>query len=109
MINIVGIEYLKANIENDEYSYPKAYKERGLEFNPITRGGRKYEKLDIRFVKDNVSVLIETKKDFISTRASWRDLAIRLFQLSPFCLFSYWFYMGVIRYIITGRFIEGHI
>ena len=64
MINIVGIEYLKANIENDEYSYPKAYKERGLEFNPITRGGRKYEKLDIRFVKDNVSVLIETKKDF---------------------------------------------
>lgn len=51
MVNIVGIEYLEANTETDEYSYPKAYKQRGLKFNPIMVGDRKYEKLDIRFVK----------------------------------------------------------
>ena len=35
MINVVGIQYLEANIENDEYSYPKAYKREGLEFEPV--------------------------------------------------------------------------
>lgn len=64
MINVVGIQYLEANIENDEYSYPKAYKREGLEFEPVEFNNRKYEKLDIRFVKNNVSVLIETKVDF---------------------------------------------
>ena len=64
MINVVGIQYLEANIENDEYSYPKAYKREGLEFENVEFNNRKYEKLDIRFVKNNVSVLIETKVDF---------------------------------------------
>lgn len=63
MITLVGIEYLTANIENDEYSYRKAFKSKGLEFKPIG-DERKYEKLDIRFVKNNISILIETKKDF---------------------------------------------
>ena len=46
--------------------YAKAYKEAGLTFCPISDPdkGRTYEKLDIRFVKDGVSVLIETKDDF---------------------------------------------
>lgn len=66
MINIIGNSYLTSNIENEEFSYPKAFKESGLKFTPIknSRGTRKYEKLDIRFVKDNISVLIETKTDF---------------------------------------------
>lgn len=65
IISIVGRSYLTSNIENDEYSYPKAYVAASLNFVPIRNiGGRKFEKLDIRFVKDNVSVLIETKQNF---------------------------------------------
>ena len=65
MIAKIGRYYLTANIENDEFSYPKAYSIASLPFNPIQNGsGRKFEKLDIRFVKDNVSVLVETKVNF---------------------------------------------
>lgn len=77
MINKVGIDYLVSNIENEEYSYPKAYKDSGLEFKPISSslGNRKYEKLDIRFVKDNISVLIETKTDFEKDKTSEEQLS----------------------------------
>lgn len=65
MISTVGRAYLTSNIENDEYSYPKAYAAASLTFVPIQNSaGRKFEKLDIRFVKENVSVLIETKQNF---------------------------------------------
>ena len=65
MISTVGREYLASNIENDEYSYPKAFAAQSLTFNPIrNKTGRAFEKLDIRFVKDNVTVLIETKQNF---------------------------------------------
>lgn len=36
MISVVGREYLKTNIENDEFSYPKAFKEKHLDFEPIS-------------------------------------------------------------------------
>lgn len=65
MVATVGREYLTSNIENDEYSYPKAFAAQSLTFNPIrNKTGRTFEKLDIRFVKDNVTVLIETKQNF---------------------------------------------
>ena len=65
IISNVGREYLTSNIENDEFSYPKAFSATSLTFNPIrNRIGRAFEKLDIRFVKDNVTVLIETKQNF---------------------------------------------
>lgn len=65
IISIVGREYLTSNIENDEFSYPKAFSNAALPFKPIrNRNGRAFEKLDIRFVKDNVTVLIETKQSF---------------------------------------------
>lgn len=65
MISTVGRAYLANNIENDKYSYPKAYAAASLIFMLIqNNAGRKFEKLDIRFVKDNVSVLIETKQNF---------------------------------------------
>lgn len=65
MVATVGREYLTSNIENDEYSYPKAFAAQSLTFNPIRiKTGRAFEKLDIRFVKDNVTVLIETKQNF---------------------------------------------
>ena len=65
MITTVGRTYLTSNIENDEYSYPKAFTAASLTFVPIRNSaGRAFEKLDIRFVKDNVTVLIETKPNF---------------------------------------------
>lgn len=65
MVATVGRKYLTSNIENDEYSYPKAFAAQSLTFNPIrNKTGRAFEKLDIRFVKDNVTVLIETKQNF---------------------------------------------
>lgn len=65
MISTVGRKYLTSNIENDEYSYPKAFSAASLPFVPVrNNNGRAFEKLDIRFVKDNVTVLIETKRNF---------------------------------------------
>lgn len=65
MITTIGREYLVSNIENDEFSYPKAFRVASLPFTPIQNSaGRSFEKLDIRFVKDNMTVLIETKQDF---------------------------------------------
>lgn len=65
MISTIGRVYLTSNIENDEYSYPKAFSAASLTFSPIQNStGRRFEKLDIRFVKDNISVLIETKQNF---------------------------------------------
>ena len=60
IISNVGREYLTSNIENDEFSYPKAFSAASLTFNPIrNRIGRAFEKLDIRFVKDNFTVADE--------------------------------------------------
>ena len=61
MITTVGRTYLTSNIENDEYSYPKAFTAASLTFVPIRNSsGRAFEKLDIRFVKDNITVLIRS-------------------------------------------------
>ena len=67
IISAIGSNYLISNIENDEFSYPKEFKKQSLKFTPIvsSKGRRKYEMLDIRFIKDNVAVLVETKTDFI--------------------------------------------
>ncbi len=72
IISTIGREYLISNIENDEFSYPQAFKKKGLDFKPIKRvkSNTTPEKLDIRFVKDNISILIETKKDFNKDMAS---------------------------------------
>lgn len=65
IIDTIGIKYLKSNIENDEYSYQKGYKEKSIKFIPIkNRKGNTYRDLDLRFVKDNISVLVETKQNF---------------------------------------------
>ena len=64
IINIIGKEFLDSNIENDEFSYKKGLESIGKNYldyiNPNAK--RKYKDLDIRFVKDNVSVLVETKQ-----------------------------------------------
>ncbi len=65
IINTIGREYNKHNIENEEFSYPQAFQNTSMDFKPIKDNrNHSYEKLDIRFVKDNISVLIETKRSF---------------------------------------------
>lgn len=78
IVATVGRDYLESNIENDEFSYPKAYKNASLEFTPISRDGRTFQNIDVRFVKENVTVLIETKPDFL------KDLEKSKEQLSAY-------------------------
>ncbi len=75
IIHIIGNKYLISNIENDEFSYPKGFKKQSIQFTPIydKKKNRKYENIDIRFVKDNVSILIETKVDFNKDLESAKD------------------------------------
>lgn len=74
IISTVGRAYLTSNIENDEFSFPKAFSQATLTFNPIKNSnGRKFEKIDIRFIKDGVTVLIETKRNF--TKADEEQLS----------------------------------
>ena len=65
IIDAVGREYCTSNIENGEFSYPKAFKEKNLDFEPIKKKGGKgsWQFLDIRFGSNGVSLLIETKND----------------------------------------------
>ena len=52
MVTTVGREYLVSNIENDEFSYPKAYRAAAFPFTPIQNSsGRTNEKLDICFLQ----------------------------------------------------------
>lgn len=75
IIHIIGNKYLISNIENDEFSYPKEFKKQSIQFTPIydKKKKRKYENIDIRFVKNNVSILIETKVDFNKDLESAKD------------------------------------
>lgn len=64
IINTIGRNYITENIENGEYRYPSAYQEAGVLFSPIMNNkGRKFEKIDIRFEKGDIVVLVETKQD----------------------------------------------
>lgn len=69
MILTVGKAYHKSNFENDEFSYPRAFQDKKEPFDPIRKknADHQFGIVDIRFVKDNVSVLIETKKHNFTT------------------------------------------
>ena len=66
MINTIGNQYLTSNIEGGEYSYVK---KAGNRNNLKQALGRPVDhfKLDIRFEKDDVVVLVETKQTFVTT------------------------------------------
>ena len=67
IISAVGRDYLKNNIENDEFSYPQAFKENHITF-PRKRVSDEttHSNVDIRFADDKLTVLVETKPN-IST------------------------------------------
>lgn len=75
IILTIGKEYLQSNFENEEYSYPKAFKEAGLKYSPIKNKStsRKYQTLDLKFTKDNISILVETKSDFTLDESSAKE------------------------------------
>jgi len=66
IINRVGIEFHTPNIEGGEYSYVQ---EAGSKDNLIKALGRtpNHFKLDIRFEREDVVVLVETKQNFVKT------------------------------------------
>lgn len=67
IVATIGSKYLNSNIETDEFSYPKAFRNLGKSFVGIKgRNGNTFEKLDIRFVDANrkVAILVETKSNF---------------------------------------------
>ncbi len=67
IIKTIGESYLISNIENGEFSYPKQLKQIGLKINPElvkSIDGTTHEKIDLRFVNGNISVLVETKDNY---------------------------------------------
>lgn len=66
IINTIGRQFLTTNIENDEYSYPKAFTAAHKDFAAVKIG--KHQNLDIRFIdkQARVAVIVETKQNFDS-------------------------------------------
>lgn len=66
MINKIGREYHVSNLENDEFSFPKALKAIGktIDAGKVTSKGTTHSYVDMRFVSGNVTILIETKNNF---------------------------------------------
>lgn len=64
IINTIGRQYLTTNIENDEYSYQKAFTAAHKDFASVKIGT--FKNLDIRFAdrQSRVAVLVETKQNF---------------------------------------------
>lgn len=66
IISTIGRKYLTSNIENGEFSYKKALNEIGKSIEEYIDPNSKknHQFLDLRFVNEKVSVLVETKDDF---------------------------------------------
>ena len=64
IINTIGRQYLTTNIENDEFSYQKAFTAAHKDFAAVKI--KSFKDLDIRFVdkQARVAVLVETKQNF---------------------------------------------
>lgn len=63
IINTIGSNFLTGNIENQEFSYEKALKEQGKNYQDYLTDNaqRKHKNIDLRFVEGRLSILIETK------------------------------------------------
>lgn len=64
IINKIGDKYHVGNLENGEFSYPKALKSIGINIKDYQMGqsGKNHDYLDIRFENERLVVLVETKK-----------------------------------------------
>ena len=67
IIQTIGSEFIQSNLESGEFSYPQALKDSGKTIDKsliLSTSGKEHRYLDIRFVKDNISILVETKDNF---------------------------------------------
>ena len=73
IINTIGRQFLVTNIENDEYSYKKAFIAQHKDFSKVKMGT--YKDLDIRFLdkQSRVAVLVETKQNFDQNYAKAKE------------------------------------
>lgn len=65
-IEAIGKEFITSNLEADGFSYKKALSEVGKNIEDYYNNNeaRKYQKLDLRFANDRLTILIETKAKF---------------------------------------------
>ena len=77
IVNKIGIEYLKSNLETGEWSYPKALRTVGKNIKDFQREDAKvhHSYVDIRFENDRLVILVETKDSFSSSK--WDSKKIR--------------------------------
>ena len=63
IINTIGTDFLFSNIENDEYSYPKALNDIGKNYKKFLVGhsNKEHKFADLKFESDKLVVLVETK------------------------------------------------
>lgn len=66
IINTIGDKYHVGNIENGEFSYPKALKKIGKDIKDYQRDRSEthHDYIDLRFENDRLVVLVETKNSF---------------------------------------------
>ena len=62
IIDAVGREYCTSNIENGEFSYPKAFKEKNLDFEPIKKRAAKVLGSSFIFVLSRTGFLCLSKQ-----------------------------------------------
>lgn len=64
IISLVGRDFLTSNIENDEYSYQKGLSSIGKNYKDylLPNAQRVYKDVDLRFVYEKLTILIETKQ-----------------------------------------------
>ena len=74
IIKTSGTEYFTENIENGEWSYPKAFTKLGKKVKKnITDQGKTHQFLDLRFEGKGISILVETKANF----DHWKEEDVR--------------------------------
>ena len=73
IINTIGHQYLSTNIENDEFSYQKAFAAAHKDFAEVKIGS--FKNLDIRFAdkQSRVAILVETKQNFDNQLAKAKE------------------------------------
>ena len=64
IVNIIGKEYLVSNIEGGEYSYVAAAGSKH-KLEKLLGHAYKHFKVDLRFQKEDVTILVETKQNFV--------------------------------------------
>lgn len=64
IISVLGRDYLRSNLENDEWSYNDLLKARKIARQIVSTHGTTHKNLDLRFADEKVSVLIETKQNY---------------------------------------------